>query len=489
MTHPSVRSRIRRTLRKIGVVLLGGFVVMAALAATAYFEFFRGPGDPDFPPPQNQAEANRQDLEYLKSFTRYDRSFSPKAETAFQKLVEELLTRADELDDAGLEMGVARAVAMARNGHTNARETAWGRRRLNSLPLRFAWFAEGLFVVKADAAQADLLGAQVLEEGGRTPQALAFALRAFVGGPDNLAHELAPHLLQSPQALHAAGLLPSPDEVALIFELQDGSRVERIIAARVEPPSADSRSKWPKRVLSPVPPPDDQRPWLHVLDAGAPLALPLRHPDEPCRYTYLDDPGLAHIQINSTRMPERESLASCLDTALSDIKRRKARYAAVDLRFNSGGSYTLTTDFTERLPQIMPNDGRIFIVTTGNTFSAAIVTVARLKYFAGPRAVLVGERPGDLEQMWAEGRQMVLPNSQIHIRFATGYHDWENGCTSLTKCYWLNFFLGVPAGKLLPAIPATLAFSDYIAGRDTALEAIKSAIQPGYELDHSASSR
>src|SRR5437867_9535868 len=51
----------------------------------------------------------------------------------------------------------------------------------------------------------------------------------------------------------------------------------------------------------------------------------------------------------------------------------------VDLRFNSGGDDTLTSTFTKALPAALPPDGRIFILTSANTFSAGIATAARLR--------------------------------------------------------------------------------------------------------------
>ena len=71
---------------------------------------------------------------------------------------------------------------------------------------------------------------------------------------------------------------------------------------------------------------------------------------------------------------------------------------------------------------------------------------------------------------------MVLPNSKLVVRYATGYHDWEHGCTSLTKCYWPNFWLSVAAGKLMPDVVSPIRFADYVSGRDTALEAVQSLI-------------
>jgi hypothetical protein len=220
-----------------------------------------------------------------------------------------------------------------------------------------------------------------------------------------------------------------------------------------------------------------------VLDEMAELPLFLRHTNLKYWRADLHDPELLpemlYVQINSVTNQEGTlPLDRFLNQVLDEVADQKPRYVAVDLRFNSGGNYERTVDFTRKLPELIPADGKIFILTSGNTFSAAIVTVARLKYYAGSRAEIVGEQLGDREQHWAEGGRFYLPNSRIMIRYSTAYHDWEHGCSLLEfrKCFFLNYIFGVPAGKLSPTIPTPMLFSDYIAGQDSVLNAIKNVI-------------
>jgi hypothetical protein len=82
---------------------------------------------------------------------------------------------------------------------------------------------------------------------------------------------------------------------------------------------------------------------------------------------------------------------------------------------------------------------------------------------------------GDRPQFWAEAAtRIVLPNSRLRIGYATGYHDWQNGCslTQIFICYPPNYALGVAAGDLKPTIPVSWSFADYVAGKDTAVETI-----------------
>jgi hypothetical protein len=486
LLHRLLSSKVR--IVKVLISILAVFLILIVVVFFNFSPTFKTPKTASFPPPKDIAEANRQDLEYLKQLTEVDRSFSPENKIAFHVAVEELLSKADTLDSAALEMGIAKAVALAGNGHTNVRNAAWGL-TLNSIPIRFTWFEEGLFVVSTNPSFFELLGAKVMSFGEYTPQELEIALRPYSGGSDSLTRALSPHFFESPEALHAIGLLPSANEVNLILQVQDGRQIERRISAQAEsviglhkdsPELKHPKEYWPSRDLSPIRIPGDTREWVHILDGKTNVPLYLSKPETFYWHTYVSDSEILYIQINATRnQANKTQLPTFLKEVLAEAILKKPRYTVVDLRSNPGGNAGLTVDFTSQLPKFIPDNGKIFIITSNNTFSAGIITAARLKYYAGARGSIVGERIGDDEQFWAEGSRMILPNSQLNIVYATAYHDWEHGCSlvQIRTCYFLNYWIGVPAGDLSPTIPATLLFSDYVAGEDTALKEIMKVIQ------------
>lgn len=467
---------LRRWLKR-GFFVLAGLAVV--VAAALLYPTFKSYPRMDFPAASSQAEKNLRDLAFLRKLPEVERSFTGETRAAFESALDALEARAPELDRASLAMGMAKAVALADNGHTNVMGLVGGR-SFNAVPLRLGWFADGLFVVGAAAGQRDLLGAQILAVDGRAPQQLAEALRPYTGGPSNLARELSPNFLVSPQLLHAAGLAETPDAGEYRVRLRGGAEETRRLAAAPGPDERLTRNYWPKRHLSPVPAPGGDPSWVHVLDAASPPSY-LSRPDGNFWHGYLENGAILYVQLN--RMADREgtSIEDYLAEVLAEAAGRKIKHAVVDLRFNPGGNYLLPADFTRRLPEIVPPDGRVFILVGGNTFSAAISTAARLKYFAGPRATLVGEAMGDRASFWGEGGTVAMPNSKFAIRYTTGYHDWENGCglSEIGTCFFLNYFYGTPAGPLAPTVPVVPTFASYAAGEDAVLaEALKLARRP-----------
>jgi hypothetical protein len=479
------------------VVTIGSFAVLLALVALGIYLLypaFEIPPPAGFQPPATPEEARKQDLAYLQSALHaMDRSFSAEEWRAFDQQVASLAAQAGTLDAATFEMGVARAVAVANNGHTNVIGAGWGL-TLDSIPLRFYWFAEGLFTVKAAPEHADLLGARVRTIAGRTPEELVRSFRASAGGNDSLARELSIHLMESPGALRAIGVQPSASWVELTLETLAGDVVERRVEAVLMPVSGPPPERteqtlrfdprelyWPRRDSSPVPlpieapypqPTGDGRQWAHVLD-GRDVPFTLQRPNSFYWATDLANRGL-YVQINVTfDQPGRESLQQFLKATLEEASVERPRFAIVDLRGNPGGSYQATARFTRVLPTLVPDDGKVFVLTSGNTFSAGVVTAARLHYFSDSRGEIVGEPMGDDPQFWAEAAtRIVLPNSGLRIGYATGYHDWENGCSfrQMLICYLPNYFFGVAAGSLDPTVSVSWSFADYLEGKDTLVE-------------------
>lgn len=418
----------------------------------------------NFPGATSQRDRNLQDLAHLRRLPEVERSFTTQNRAAFDQAIAVLVPRVGELDRAGLAMAAAKAVALADNGHTNVLGLA-GDHGFNAVPIRLGWFADGLFVIAADEERRQLLGGQVLGVNGRAIAALVETLRPYVGGPANLAREFVPNLLISPELLHAAGLAGTENDGSFEVRLADGRVTIVELAAKAATRAPATRFSWPKGNLAPSQP----NGWLHVLD-GVALPAYLTRLDANYWHVYPAS-DLLYLQINRVADHGPVGVARYLSELLDEAARKPVRNAIVDLRFNSGGDYTLTAEFTRRLPEILPPDGKLFILTSANTFSAAISTAARLKHFAGPRAILVGEAMGDRAQFWGEGGSTLLPHSKLAVRYTTAFHDWEHGCSlmQITTCFLLNYIYGVPAGSLQPTVMLAPTFADYAAGKDTVM--------------------
>lgn len=454
--------RVKRVLATVGFVAVIGWSVFWLLIG----RFNPTAPSPHYPSPQSRAEAIAQDLDYLKNLPLLDRSFSSEALSAFERGRQDLLARADGLTPAQFALGVSELVALADNGHTNV---APGVRAglLNRIPLRFAWFAEGLFVVHTDPAHAALRAARVDAIGGHQPEDLAVDLARFRGGRPEFARTRSTQLMESPEAL--ASIYPELDarRLSMALTLVDGTRRAVVIDARDADPAAPNVAPWV--YLSPVATAERSPDGIAALDAGTPLPASLRGHGASMHHENLGD-GILYVHLWRMQDDGSGSLSGQLGRLLK-TQAALWRSVIVDLRFNGGGDYTKVHGFARDLPSHIADDGKLVVLVNNETFSAALVATAWLKYYGGGRALVIGERLGDEPAFWAEGGSLILPNSKLPISYASGYHDWRDGCRDLRRCFGLNLWFGVAAGELDPVSETAWRFDDYLRGHDSVLDA------------------
>jgi len=387
----------------------------------------------------------------------YDRSFSATEADAFRTGVAKLRDTAGAMTDAAFELAVSRLVALSGNGHT----TVDKKQRAGTFPrapLRFAWFADGLYVVRARGAAEQLIGRRVMEVDGRPVEQALTELTPYLSGTIERARIDSVLLLDCPALLRV--IWPDTDGLHLTVGLDDGT------AAQLEilPPAAEPFELQPIMTIAsggygPA--------WRSVL-TDYPLSL--REPDRVAVSEPLGTDGI-YVRINRNHDDPHGRLEDQLAAIAATKPTGGWRRMILDLRFNIGGDERKIVDFTHDLPDMLGSKGSLWILTGNATFSAAIITAARARHFLGNRAHIVGEPVGDHEPFWTDGGPpLILRNSGIAIGHAYFKQDWAEGCHNPVECNPLQFLYGVAAGDLAPNVKVGWSFADYAAGRDTVLE-------------------
>ncbi|MBV7334816.1 hypothetical protein KFU94_42580 [Chloroflexi bacterium TSY] len=115
-----------------------------------------------------------------------DRSFTEATQASFVSRLDILYDQTPSLSNNELIVGIMRAVATAGNAHTRTYLLRHGN-QLQRWPIRFYWFADGLYVVKALPKYADILGARVVSINGERPERLLVKMKDLVSGTDSWA--------------------------------------------------------------------------------------------------------------------------------------------------------------------------------------------------------------------------------------------------------------------------------------------------------------
>lgn len=425
--------------------------------------------------PENVAEAREQDLKFLRNLLKYDRSFSDSEQAAFLGHIETLEARAGDLTDAQLFLGVAQAAAIADNGHTNISSGPLYR-KFNHANVKFYWFADGLYVVRAHNSLAELVGSRVTALNGQPVDDVVTALAPYFGGVPQWRRLYATYYMESPEMMHAAGLGSSPDELSLTVTNQSGAEETITLPSVARENGDDQPSRRPWMTLKPVAMPDEGDAWRRTLDLqGTDAPLYLRDIDENFLWTELQ--GSIYVRVQLLLQSKETPILEQFQEVIAAADDGKFDFMAIDLRWSPGGDYTKVIDFVKAAPGAIKDDGPLYIIVGPQTFSAALVTAAFLKYYGGENAIIIGSPMGDAEQFWAERGPLPfeLPNSKFSVSFATGYHDWANGCAGKHEyCFSQNLVHEVPAGSLQPAIPLDATYADYASGQDIIMDYILS---------------
>ena len=461
-------------LRRVVLWIVAPLAVLTLILGGTTFAFFRtfypSPPAAQFPPAADLKTAQQHDLEYFRHYLDLNRTFTPETRARLQQLLEHNEARAGSFTPAQFSLAVAEMAALADNGHSRVVPGAMARGHTH-LPCRLFRFADGYYVIRARPACAGLLGAKILQIDGRPIEAIADAMYRYFSGPRNHYDQYAsPFFIESPELLHAAGLASAPDRATLHVQLRDGTRRDAELIA--DPANRDGPDVWGSEFLSPQPVEKEADGWQSLIADETSLPPFLRDMNLPFRSEYWEDKGIYYAQFRSNMDQDGFSIREFMNHLRTDIRAQRPRQIVLDLRLNQGGDFTVSGSFMKELATLTDSIEHVYALTSAWTFSAGIVSLALLKEHGGDKVTIVGEAVGDRMRFWAEGGNLVLPNSRLIISYSTGLHDYTRPCTDEPRCFWVTRFFPTHLKTLDPDVPVPYTFDDYISLRDPALERV-----------------
>ena len=400
-----------------------------------------------------------EDLAYFENeYLNESKTFPKDSIPSSKVLLTSLTTQLDSLSDNQIILQLSKCVAMANNGHTTIHLSG-----MDKIPVRFYWFANGLYIIKTDKLSAEYLGTRVLGINSMQIDTVLERLQPYLAGIDRFKKFIATNYLSSPKILNGIGLteedsmrltlLKGKDTLEVSFKIKDMSNSKYEYETW-----ADLYPDWPK---------NDS--WEYVLTKNDSLPLYLKHMNEGVFYTFLDSEKIAYFSINALWYKSSDFEGE-IDEFLDELKTKNDYNVVIDLRYYTGGNYLIPTKLASKPPEIIDENRKIYLITSPMTFSAGLVTAARIKYFAKGKTVIVGEEVGDNLKFWAEGDYYKTPNFNISIQDSKYEHDWKDNKFTLGKTFWVNAFYGVPAKDLKVDKRIQLTFEDYLNKRDPILE-------------------
>lgn len=416
--------------------------------------------------PLDEAQRRADIAQFRREFLDRDASYAAPARAEAQARLAALEALPGEVDGAWFTLELARIAALADNGHTMSLPLSRAE-LFNRVPLRLVPFGREFHVVRTTPAHDALLGATLEAIDGHPLEALRAHGHSLQGGPPAWRDRWLPYYPESPEQLHALGQADAPHRARYALRAPDGTRLERTLDA--DPPRPDRPRASTERLLLPGVLGDDVG-WRGVLPADrAPWSL--QEPLLRLRWRIDASRSLAVVEMRVTHDTTTQKLPAFFDDVRRAVAERRPRHLALDLRQNGGGDLTTTRAFAQSLPGLVP--GRLFVLTSPWTFSAAISTAGYVKQAAPERVRLVGEEPGDRLEFWAEGRVLTLTHSRLALLPATERHDYRDGCRRFDDCHGPVRRHPIAVPTLAPEIAAPWTYAEWRDGIDPAMRAVE----------------
>jgi tetratricopeptide (TPR) repeat protein len=370
----------------------------------------------------------------------------PAFSSYFDQEARSLKASIPEMSDPEVLAGIMYLLAILSDGHTGI----YGpdpdtplRMSPNTLPLKFYWFAEGVFIVDGIGSASEFAGSRVLRFGDLSAEETLQRLSKYRGVDNSMTWKwMGPQFyLGFMQMLEVVGATDSTDSITLTLEDMDGD---------VSQHQFEGGFNQVQRKLRPSP----------ASDGAIPMYL--TNVDVQYWMESLPDKDAIYFQFNQVRDREDQTIAEFASELAERLEKEHATTLVVDVRHNNGGNNSLVRPLIRTLigfEQASPTH-RIYVITGRNTFSAAQNFVTRVEQWTN--AIFVGEPSASRPNFVGEETNLLLPYSRLR--------------GSISTRYWQDSNPGDDRAWITPAVPVVPTAADYFAGRDAALELVADLI-------------
>jgi hypothetical protein len=363
--------------------------------------------------------------------------FHTVSEGDFNDAVKSLTDGVPEMDDFEIALELIAISAMIGDGHT----WTWFSETFNPerLPFGLGELSDGVFIVETIPEFEDFVGRRIVSISGHPVESLLEKPYRFMSRDNEYTLLNARvHWLTNEAFLRYEEIVNPEGSIAIGIESKDGT-IE-VVDFDFTPRMGYFSAKKVSVERDTIP-------------------LYLQRTDETYWMEYLKKGKTLFVQINAVRDAEDgPRLGQFAREIVKTFEAKKAKKLVIDLRHNGGGNGDLTRTFVSAISR---NDkinqpGRLFVITSPKTFSAALMFTVRLE--RATEALFAGVPGGGKPNSYGEFNAFTLPNSGLHGSVSSRWH--EEGEPDDTREF-------VPMD-----IPVSLSSKDYFAGRDPVLDAI-----------------
>lgn len=385
----------------------------------------------------------KTDLKFMKQRmeeTHFD-IFRNISREEWDKQFKELENKITSLDDPRVFTEMLKITSKVGDGHTTIYTAGDGKFKMHYLPLQFFIFEDGLYIIQASPEYKELAGKKIVKIGNTATENLLTKIRPVASLDNELALKWSGmFILTENDVLYGLGITPKNTEAVLTLE--GGKEVTVASKTESENPihSPGARNIWEKG-------------WK-----TDPAPLYLKNRGELYWFEYIPEQNMVYMQLNGIGNMHGENLSDFSNRVFKFIDSVKADYFVLDIRFNGGGNNTLNKPLVQEIIKSgkINTKGRFFTIIGRNTFSAAQCLANSLE--TETNVIFAGEPTGSKPNFIGESSMIRLPYSSAMV--------------SCSSRYWQSYFSDDNRKWIAPQISVKYYSSDYLEGKDPALDAI-----------------
>ena len=387
------------------------------------------------------AEQWQEDVRYFANEfpKRHTRLYEMVDQKTFEASAAELERAVPELDENRIKMELYKLLALPNDAHSMpnvfTQKLDW-----HALPLTFWLFDDGVYVVDTGREHRFLTGGKLVEIEGVPVMQAYERLRPYLAAENEFGwKERFIYPLSVVEFLHAEGIADDPRQVEMTFETRDGLK----ITLEVKPHHYVPVIYWSS---------------IRKVSNDIPYIIPNDREDN-WRFEYLEDTGTLYLQFNACqRMNGEETIEEFVGRLGEWVEANEFERLVCDIRSNGGGDAYVSRQIAGLM---IGNDridrpGRLFVLTSRRTFSAAVMFLALIEN--NTKAVIVGEPTGQGPFFCGGPQPITLPNSGLQLLASSHY----NSCALFDD------------GRvfIMPDLPVEYTARDYFEGRDPMMDAV-----------------
>ncbi len=346
------------------------------------------------------------------------------SETEFLGRLEDLKTKIPEYSDSQMEIALHVILAEVKDTHTGS-----GVSFEQQYPLQLYWFQDGIYITGTDENHDELLNARIVAMNGMAAETAADLLRPVLAGANEswFKNQVVYYLIY-------------PD-ILKYFDITntDTLNLELVLI------NGESKNVS----VDPV----DYRELVLLPAETADVAMYRSRPEENYWYEYLADSDVMYFNYSSCSEMRNLPFEVFHKEFWQAVETHQPERLIIDIRQNRGGSSRILEPFIKKVKNSRFNqDGKLYVITGKDTYSAAVLNALRLKM--DTKAIFTGESTGGEPNHYGEVKRFKLPNSEITIRYSTKYFHW----------------LDADVNTLEPDVEIGECFDDYYRGFDPILD-------------------